>query len=106
MEYDTEAAARKKAELVDFSTGTINSFVKANGLEYDDRVFSRQQTEIIGNFIKITPPEKEKIRMDLILFRQGGRGGGRSVKPGNLLLDMRKLMTPIASGVLTTAGDS
>lgn len=104
MEYDTDVAAKKKVELVSFSTDTINSLAKANGHEYDDLSLQKAATEIIDNFIKITPPEREDLRMDFILLRQGGRGGGRSVKPGNLLLDMRKLMTAIASGVLTTVG--
>ena len=48
--------------------------------------------------------EKEEMVFHLILTQPGGRGGGRSAKLGNIFININKLITAIASGVITISG--
>lgn len=42
--------------------------------------------------------------MELLTIRQGGMGGGSSIKPGNIILNWRKLLIDGAESVLTIMG--
>lgn len=104
MEYDTERAKNKRDELIKIAEQALvnkSDSIGFKGSPSDAQLFV---SEIIDQFIDITPPEKEEIVLGLITMNTGGRGGGRSTKPGNMLLNIRKLITAVASGVLTVAG--
>lgn len=60
--------------------------------------------KIVDNFAYITAPERPSIDLGLVRAFAGGSGGGRSTKPGNVVLNMRKLVVAIASGALTLVG--
>jgi hypothetical protein len=64
---------------------------------------ARLASAVIDYFASITAPEWEA-RMDLVVLRSGGLGGGSSTKPGNVVLNLRKLVVAIASGAITLAG--
>lgn len=104
MEYDTDRAIVKRTEVAQFAREAVVACWKANGLEYDDLKADSAAKEVLDNFVEITPPEKAPILIEFITLNSLGRRGGRSVKPGNLLLDRRKLFTAIASGVMSTVG--
>jgi len=102
MECDNDRAAQKKAELVRIAEAAILDYWRSVGEEPDPLRVANIANETINTFVQITPPEKA--RLECITMRHGGYGGGRSSKSGNLLLNMRKLFTAIASGVMTTVG--
>jgi hypothetical protein len=102
MEYDTDLAVQKKTELVQFAKEAIIACGKASGLECDPSKVEHAASEVIDSLVQITPPEKAPMVMEFLTLSRAGRRGGRSVKPGNLLLNMGKLFTAIASGILTT----
>jgi hypothetical protein len=56
---------------------------------------------IIEEFARIRPPEIDS-RIGLVIMGTGGRDS-YSVKPGNITMNMRDLVTIISQGVLTTA---
>ena len=49
----------------------------------------KQLDDLIDGFVRIVPPWKPPRTRELITLRPGGRGGGSSVKPGNLVFDFR-----------------
>ncbi|MBC7129302.1 MAG: hypothetical protein H5T45_06200 [Thermoplasmatales archaeon] len=90
-----ERAEEKRKELTDIVKGVIQN--------YDIQNKEEISSGIINHFLKITPPEME-LRMELIIIRQGGVGGGRSTKPGNIWLNWRKLLVEGSESILTVAG--
>lgn len=58
---------------------------------------------ILDHFVTIQPP-KTSFTIGLAIMPSGGRGGGTSIKPGNVRMNIRKLVNAIASGVLTIVG--
>jgi hypothetical protein len=57
----------------------------------------------LREYIRITPPERDDLLYH-ITVHQGGWGGGRSMKPGNIRLNMRQLITALANGTLAAVG--
>ena len=103
MEYNTVRAAEKASEVQELAQEAVISCWRASGLAYEGLDAETTARAVIDSFVQITPPEAAPTIVEFISLPSGGRGGGRSVKPGNLLLNMRKLFTAIASGVITTA---
>jgi hypothetical protein len=101
MAYDTSRAAQKKAELVRMAETLIRDYWQTIEEDPDVTSVTTIATEFIDNFIQITPPEMP--RMEMITMRQGGYGGGRSTKPGNISLNMRTLLVDLAE-VITIGG--
>jgi hypothetical protein len=68
----------------------------------------RLADQVEAHYANVTPPSVEvDIELpptEMVTVRPGGRGGGVTTKPGNVVLNLRKLITAIASGALTIAG--
>lgn len=60
--------------------------------------------EVMRHSITVTAPDWELPPYELITLHQGGKRGTTSTKPGNVMLDMRKLVTAVANGILTLSG--
>lgn len=104
MEYDHERAKEKKEEINKLTKEAILKYWNGLGVKAEELDTKDAAEEIINNFVEIDPPEKEvSVYLELMTFRSGGRGGGRSVKPGNIFLNFRKLISFLASCVLTGA---
>ncbi|MBE9515083.1 MAG: hypothetical protein IMY79_02975 [Chloroflexi bacterium] len=101
MEYDTERAEQKTEELINLAKEAILTYWKSIGFKPSSGEASNTATDVINNLIQVTPPEKEKPALEFIIMLRGGRGGGRSIKPGNMVLNIRKLITAVAGGGLT-----
>lgn len=56
--------------------------------------------QLIESAIRITPPEQPQF-MEMIVMGRSGRGGGLSVKPGNLKLDLWSVLDAASVAVLT-----
>lgn len=95
MSLSQDRADQKATELAEIAARVL----KRLGVESSDRV----ATEVIRNFVTVTPPEQPRVELRAIVMDMGGREGGVSTKPGNILLSMRKLVTILAGGVLTIA---
>lgn len=105
MELDHERRDKKKRELVSMAEKAVLDYWKATGNQHNTHEAGGLAVELIEKYAYISPPEKEDVgRIEFITFTPGGRGGGRSIKPGNVRLNMRKLMVAVAGGVLTVAG--
>jgi len=89
-EVDTKA--RELAEKLRAALVSIGVTVEAS-----------RALRVIESFASLQPPEHDT-RMYWLRMHLGGRGGGYSVKPGNITLNMQKLVTALAGGVLTAAG--
>jgi hypothetical protein len=92
MELDYYRAGEKKKEII----SSLASILQTNIGVKDgcDQISS----EIVSNCITVQPPEKEKIILHLLTISPSGRGGGKSTKPGNIILNIRKLVEAIANG--------
>ena len=90
-----ERAKEKRKEVTDIVRGVIQN--------YDTQNKEEISSGIINHFLNITPPEIEH-RMELITIRQGGMGGGSSIKPGNIWLNWRKLLVDGSESILTVVG--
>lgn len=96
MKNERDCPRRRKAEEL---ASAIRHALLARGMAVDEAF----ALGIVAHLAVITPPEVETF-CHLLTIREGGVGGGQSVKPGNIVLNMRKFVTAVASGVLTTVG--
>ncbi len=96
MGYDETKAEAKRQELRTLMAG---AFGPAGGDEAD-----RLAAEAVDHFASVTAPEAGALLATRTTLREGGLGGGTSTKPGNVVLNLRKLIVAIASGGLTIAG--
>ena len=98
MALDYERAEEKESELLKELSLVLGSKNIASG---DAEKISQL---IISNAIKIRPPEKEEHYIELITLHPSGRGGGKSVKAGNILLNISGLMEAVANGSFAVVG--
>lgn len=89
-----EEAEKKKKELQNI----IKSFLSQFDIENIDVISQK----IIENFANVTPPEIDTT-IYLITMNHWSRGA-RSSKPGNILLNWRKLLIDGAESILTITG--
>ncbi len=104
MEYDDKRASEKLDEMYEIMTNVILDYCSLtdNPTNYNDIKYLA--TNLVKEFVTIRPPEKKTISFELLTISSGGKGGGTSLKPGNMILNMRKLFKTIASGVLAIPG--
>ena len=95
MEYDKEAADRKRAELVQMAISALPSTLP-----------KREQIAeiIIASYARITPPSRGPIVIQMLTMDSMGRNGGSSHKLGNIFLNLKNLIEFIPDVVLTGAG--
>jgi hypothetical protein len=94
--YEEEKAEAKRHELQGLIAQTLED------VPTDDA--GRLAAEVAGYFANVTAPYWEPPPMKLVTIVPGGHGGGTTTKPGNVVLDLRKLVSAIATGALTIAG--
>lgn len=104
MEYDVERANEKTGELIDLAKEAILTYWKSVGLKPSPGDALEAATKVISNFTEVTPPRKGPRVLESITLRPGARGGGHSVKPGNIFLNLQKLVTTLAASSLTVMG--
>jgi hypothetical protein len=96
MKFDEKRAEVKRKELTYIVSGILQNY----NIQNKEKISSI----IIDLFVDdITPPETELIRYKLEM-RPIGIGGGKSIKPGNILLNWRKLLVGASETILTVAG--
>jgi len=93
-------AEEKNRELINTAKEAIVQYWSDIGFEASAGDDSQVACQIIDNMIYIIPPEEEPIRFQFITITEGGKGRGRSIKPGNIILNMRKLFTAVAASGL------
>lgn len=96
MGYETEQADAKRQDLKAIIAGSLGG----SGIDDADLVADR----VLERFADVTAPYREPEPMRLIVLGEGGVGGGSTTKPGNVVLNLGKLVRAIASGILTIAG--
>ena len=94
MIFDDARKDEKAAEIV----GLLRQTLRAHAPSVGDSA----ATALFAQFVELTAPEAPP--SSLVRVYEGGDGGGRSTKPGNVRLNMRKLFVAGASGALTLAG--
>jgi len=94
MEYtpDYEARDDKRAELI----AECRTMLGDGHSELANR--------IVDAFCTINPPQDPPMMIEMITANHGGFGGGRSRKPGNIVLNWRRLVRDSSDLVLTGAG--
>src|ERR1022692_2992152 len=99
MELDHDKADGKKAELAELAIAYLTA---SGGIGAAPTVAYARS--IVEACCVITPPEAPRLEsFGLITMRAGGRDA-RSVKPGNVLLNIRSLVKTAGAGALTVAG--
>lgn len=93
MEFDYSRCQQKEKELKVQILGFLGAFIE----EEQEKV--RLSELIFSTSVNLTPPEKEELRLQLITMTTSGRGGGKSLKPGNIRLNIGKLMESVANCV-------
>lgn len=96
MGYETEKADAKRQDL----KVIIAESLRGAGIEDTDLLADR----VVQRFADVTPPYSELEPVRLMVLGQGGVGGGSTTKPGNVVLNLGKLVRAVASGILTIAG--
>ncbi len=97
MKFDYDRQKEKETEVLK----DIENILREAGFgEGAIRIIAQ---ELMTTAVRITPPEKEPIVMDLVTLNTSGRGGGRSTKPGNIFLNIGSLIDAVSSGVFTFA---
>lgn len=94
MEYDNEAIDAKRSEIRTLILEAIPT-----SLPYPERVAE----SVIDGFVSLTPPSIRPMAFEMITLRSAGLGGGESWKPGNIILNWRKLMDLVPELTITTA---
>jgi hypothetical protein len=96
MGYETEKANAKRRDL----NAIVAESLRGSGIDDADLLAA----QVVQRFADITAPYYEPEPMRLMVLSEGGVGGGSTTKPGNVVLNLRKLVRAIASGILTIAG--
>jgi hypothetical protein len=104
MEYDYKKAEKKKEELTELTKSILLKHGKEIGFIGNHSEAYSVALIFTDECMRITPPEKDITRLELITMQPGGRGGGKSAKGGNIFINIHKLITAIAGGVLTVSG--
>lgn len=97
MEYDEDAAHAKRAQLLDSAAlGPVG------------RMLSEQaRNQLVDAFAKVTPPEEPEIMMELITISSLYKSPkASSRKPGNVILNWKKLLEIIPDVSLASLGAS
>jgi hypothetical protein len=95
MEPDYKALEEKKTELRNLSLSQIPETV-SNRSSLVDKLFD--------SYIQLSPPKEPPLEMEWITLSSMGRGGGRSRKPGNIILNLRRLIQIVPDITITAAG--
>lgn len=77
------------------------------GLESPERLSDSEKDGLIAAFCRVKPPKipkDEELRYHRFRIVYGGRRGGVSIKPGNIILNWRKLIGALPGIALTGAG--
>jgi hypothetical protein len=93
-------AEKKRSELIDLVASRLDGRVT----EETAGALSDLAERLVDITSSISSPEAEPVVLELVTFRPGGSGGGRSVKAGNVLLDIKKLIVSAAKGTLAVKG--
>jgi len=97
LDYDKE----KESEILN----ELSDILKSRHLNTEDAV--KLSKFIVSNAIRVRPPEKEGHNFTSVAkltMHPSGRGGGKSIKAGNITLNMGKLMEAISSGAFSLLG--
>ncbi|MGI2856484.1 hypothetical protein ACRTDR_20270 [Shewanella algae] len=90
--------SRRDEKLSELQT-QVNDYLAIAGISKNEQLAK----QIVDSFVKLTPPEKERDLMHMITMDHiSGRNGGKSLKLGNIRLNMRNLIDAISAGVFTT----
>lgn len=96
MGYEEGKAEAKREELRRLIAPTFEH------MPGDDA--GRLAAEVTEQLADVTAPYWEPPPLRMVTLSEGGRGGGTTTKPGNVVLNLRKLVVAIASGTLTITG--
>ena len=96
MEYETERADAKRQDLKAIIAGSL----RESGIGDVDLLADR----VVQRFADVTAPSCGPVVSQFMVLGEGGVGGGSTTKPGNVVLNLGKLLRAVASGILTVAG--
>ncbi|WXG39445.1 MAG: hypothetical protein WED07_01200 [Candidatus Freyarchaeum deiterrae] len=98
-----ERAEEKRKEIVDILNDALKNHITQYMKDNSNLRIEDISSRITNNFVRITSPESDD-KIYLITERMMGRGGGRSVKPGNIFLNWKKLIVVLSESFLTIFG--
>jgi hypothetical protein len=98
MAFDYERAKEKESEILN----SVSEFLLSNSVSKKEA--GELSKLILTKGIFVSPPEKEEYLMEFIMLKPSGRGGGRSRKPGNIKLNISKVIDGVANGAFVITG--
>jgi hypothetical protein len=98
---EEEAHDAKKAETRRRVAAAFLRYWHDKGIDGSDQDAEAAAEHLVESFVTITAPESEPLLIGLFVMDTGGRSGGQSRKPGNLMLNMRTLTGVLAKGAMT-----
>lgn len=96
-------AIEKQIEIIDFIKEIIQNYAIQNNEIIDELKVEKMSSEIFNYFISIIPTEID-ISYKSLTIQSGGINGGRSIKPGNIWLNWKKLMIDGSESILAIIG--
>lgn len=93
MEYtpDIRVLEQKRLELLSFAIDDL-------GID-----MAHHAESLIDSFCRLSPPQDPPALLEMITWNHGGRNGGRTRKPGNILLNWKKMVREFSDFVLIGA---
>lgn len=95
MKPDYKALEKKKTELRNIALSQIPE-TATNRSSLVDKLFD--------SYIQLSPPKEPPLVSEMITVSSMGRRGGRSRKPGNIILNLGKLIQIVPDITITAAG--
>jgi hypothetical protein len=104
MASDTGRQEAKRQDMVAIATEAVMAHARSVGTPLAPEEAARVASAIVDGFVTLTPPETDTSIRHVTVVGPGLPERGETVKPGNIRLDMRKLVTSAARGVVAIAG--
>ena len=98
MGWNYQRETEKRAELLQ----ELSEVLRGCGTPDADR--DHLSKAILDSYISTAPPESPRLEFGFMVVGPMGIGGGQSTKPGNITLNIGKLLDALATGVLTGVG--
>ena len=96
MSLDHSRATKKQNELI----SDLTKEIELRGINSEDA--NEIAKIIMDKAVRVSPPEKEEFVFKYIIMLPSGRRGGKSIKPGNIFLNMRSQMDAVANGAFAS----
>jgi hypothetical protein len=94
---DTARALAKRREVTDLVRRSLDDL----GIDVDS---TEVATSLVNELVSLTPPTSSAPYVEMIVMKRDWTRGAESTKPGNLVVNFRRLIVGASGGVLAAVG--